>query len=165
MGIALYCFADDSKDKEIIGVVCFENKEEVIKKYVEIVNELCKGRKATEVFEIKGNKVELKGSKLDRKGIPFCELLKHLFKRCVKSLSELNLKGVKVLIVDSGTLNKKEEVKVKRKLGCKVKSFRSHLRKGPHSLCGVKVELSWEACGVQIADLVARCCYKALTSR
>ncbi len=160
----MYCFIDDSKDKRALGIICFENKEEVVNFYV--VEGLCKGRKPTEVFEIKKNKVELKGAKLERKGIPFCRLVEG---GCATSFDELlqviKRFGPKVVIYDHGALSREEERALKKALRCKVKPFRSHLRRGRQRLCGLSVELSWEACGVQLADLVARCCFKRLEKR
>jgi len=160
LGKALYCFADDSK--EAIGVVCFEEKEDVLRLYLEAVKSLCKGRKPTDVFEIKNNKVELKASKLSRKGIEFCHLLGGAVLRCaereglVEALSDLK---VKALIVDEGLYGPEELGKIRKALRAKVKTSRSHFsRGGPHELCGLKVRLSWEPAGVQLADLAARCC-------
>ena len=87
----MYCFVDDGKNKEVYGIICFRSKEEVVKAYEELVSELCRAKRATEVFEIKRNKVELKGSKLRRKGIEFCSFVNYLgLTFCVKKLRRVD---------------------------------------------------------------------------
>ena len=86
-------------------MVCFENKESIMKTYLQMLAHLCKGKKATEVFEIKGNKIELKASKLERKGIRFCDFLEKFF--CARPhvndiIREVGHLKVEVIIVGEG---------------------------------------------------------------
>ena len=164
----MYCFVDDGKGKEVLGIVCFKSKEDVANAYLNIVKELCNGRKAVEVFEIKGDKVELKGSKLDRKGIEFCHLLSYFCSppNAEALVSKLRGLGVKVLVIDNGLFSNSEIGVLRKELKCKVMTRRSHLRRGgPLKLCGLRVEFSWESFGVQLADLAARCCSRSKCRR